>query len=317
MSTPKKTQAQAWLPPRPRDDDQGVVAVVGVVLLLAAATMYYAHVVTTDVPRWGRDAEVSWDEDVAHELANVARMTNGAVGTQATIAGSVPPPPEPQRFDGGFIGRATPARPTGTFGFEPYCTNFTASHTLYGGGTIIDMAGVQSGCFRFSAQTAYGDSFHYVIEFGGLVRQQGADAVVLVGPAFGVEVPNVAGDPHRIGLTLVEMDGRSGVLGAGQAGVAFDLIPVGSALEGTQKGNADTITWRFDTHYPRAWHTWFERQFEASNASSSDYTVTCAPVDCSAPGGYGAVLVSYDRPGSTRNDVAVSMSYGAYDVLLG
>lgn len=309
--------------PQLQTDDNAVAAVVGVIIVLAVLITAYSNAVHTEVPAFGADAERSWDDTVGDAFRGMGESLSAGLTTGAPMARTVPPPPDAQALEIPLLGRRAPAEPNGVVAFASSCASLTASHDVIEGRTIRDLTLGASGCLTFRADTLYSDAFAYRIEFGGVMRQQEDRAVVLSGPALTVDASDA--NAYRITLGVPALRGDAASASA-DSGVRVDLVPGPFASDVSSHPNAANLTWQLDTPYPKAWKTWFEtrltqaglvasRASPATGESSADYSVVCAPVDCSrGPSGVGSVIVRIEGPRTDSNDLRLSTTYGIFDV---
>jgi hypothetical protein len=278
-------------------DDRAVAGVVGFVLILAAAVTYYSYAAQNEVPRIGAENERAWDGDVGSALAALAASAGERAGTDAAVSQVVPSAPEAPTQTVPFLAPLRSARATGSISYDAQCGGVRMSHEV-GGVTIDDLlyqagspAAAGRGCISFQGGAIYAEPFQYRLELGGVLRIQGADAVVLAGPPLDVS-------PGRIAITMINLSGSSQTLGLG-ANAPITLTPRSGALEVGMAPNADALTWTFTTEHPPAWREWYMARFAAVGVAAD---VEESP---------GAVTVSVTEPTS------LSISYGRYDVSLG
>ncbi len=306
-----------------RNADEGIAAVMGVILLLALAVTVYAHVLTTDVPQWGAEAERDWDKDVRGAFADVTRSLHPE-GDADSVAVSIPPAPKPESYRFLFFAKAEPVAPSGAVAFEPACSAFTATHTPHGGAAITDLVNASRGCVQFSSDSAYSTPYGYHVELGGLVRSQGDRGDVAVGPALAVErLPD--GD-LRITLKVPSLRGAAASASTGTTGARIQVTPGLGAPDASAALNAGSTRWVFTTAYPAAWADWFDDALSAADLvdsrpapgpgeSSADYSIACDPVDCSrGPSGTGNVTVVIEGPRIDRNDLVLVVAHATYKV---
>lgn len=298
---------------------------MGAILLFAVALTAYASVVHNDVPRWGEEAEVQWDAQVGVTSGVVVEYLSGL--PESSLVVRIPPSPEPRALDVPLLGKVAPARPAASLSFEPRCTNATVEHGVRGASNVTDLGGGSRGCLAYRAESVYSPAYSYRIEMGGVLRTQGADAVILTGPPLVLE--NVSGTQYRVSFALPSLTGPPATVGAGGNPVALTLLPVAAVREAFSTANAANATIDLRSPYPEAWKDWFLARFQdagfvASRASppvgetTADYEVVCLPADCSRDEtGAGRVLVTVHGPRTDANDLVFNVGHGVYDVVLG
>lgn len=291
-------------------DDSAVAGVVGFVLLLAVALALFARSVNTQVPIYGAEAEHAWDGEVAAAFRQADAALAMHDAPPSTIA--VPPPPTPRALEAPLLGRAEPARATGTVGFAPACAAFGATHVLANGTSVNDVAGGSTGCLTFQASPPYSAPFGERIELGGLLRVQGPRAVVIQGPPIELEV--VSPTLYRVGLGLSGLRGQATSLSVDSVPVRVDLVPGPSTSEVEQAPNAASARWTLSTASPSAWKAWWTTRFEQAGFAST--SVACQPADCSLDArGRGSVVIAINGPLATgAADLKLSVAYGLTDV---
>lgn len=291
-------------------DDEGVAAVVGIALLLGVAVSAFAYALTTDLPAYGAAAEREWDALLATSAADLAMRANAH---DAATTVEIPPAPAPQTLDFPLIGSAVPAPPMGAVGFDPACATATVTHDPAGGPLVEDLTDGADGCIRIAVTPVFTDSYTYVVEYGGLVREQDGRSVVLAGPA----VDLATGSFDRFGLSLQELDGASRSVSGAATGVHVSLAPGAAASEDAAEPNAGEATLTFRTAHASAWKAWWELQFQTASVPGSHYEVACSPVSCAPDGtGRGTLVVTVTGPGGAGDDVAFAFSYGRVAVTL-
>lgn len=307
----------------PPTGDDAVAAVVGVIIVLAVLITAYSNAVHTEVPAFGADAERSWDDAVGDAFRGMGESLSAGLTTGTPMARTVPPPPDAQALEIPFLGRRTPSPPSGVVAFASTCASLTASHEVIEGRSIRDLTGGASGCLTFRGEPVYSNAFSYRIEFGGVMRLQEDRAVVLSGPALAVDASDA--NTYRVTLGVPALRGDTASASA-DAGVRVDLVPGPFASDVSSHPNAANVTWQLDTPYAQAWKTWFETRFQqaglvapraspGTGQSSADYSVACAPLDCSrGAGGLGSVIVRIEGPRTDSNDLRLSTTYGIFDV---
>lgn len=297
-----------------RTDDQGVAAVIGFVLVLAVLITYLAYVAGTDVPRWGAEAERSWDRTVGDSLARLDRSAAAGLGSQAATTVAIPAAPAPRAFDVPLVARTQPVAPSGAIAFDPGCGELTATHDA-GATTVTDIADGAQGCLAFTEQGTYAPSYGYRTEFGGLLRIERSRAYVVAGPPLDLKDQ---GGRYLVSATFLDLRGTSSAAAIGAGGTPVDLTAGPAIAENGQLQNAARANWTFDTPYPDAWHAWFEGQIAAAGFDATlNYVCTASttpPCNDLGPEQFRVVL---DGPtAGSASDLALSISYGRYDVTI-
>jgi hypothetical protein len=291
-----------------------VAAVVGFVLVLAVLITYLAYVAGADVPRWGAEAERSWDQTVGDSLTKLDRSAAAGLGTQAATTVSIPAAPAPRAFDVPLVSRTQPAAPTGSVAFEPACAKLTALHAA-SGTTVSDIKDGAQGCVYFHEQGTYSASYGYRTEFGGLLRVERSLGYVVAGPPLDLKV---SGGRYFVSATFLDMRGPSNAAAVGSGGTAVDLTAGPSLTESGQALNAASANWTFDTPYPAAWKTWFDGQLaQAGFDPALNYACLAGDARCPdlQPNEFRVVL-NGPTASPSASDVALSISYGRYDVTI-
>jgi len=297
-----------------REDDRGVAAVVGFVLVLAVLITYLGYVAGAEVPRWGAEAEHTWDQSVGDSLTKLDRAAAAGLGSQAATTVSIPAAPAPRSFDVPLVSRTQPATPTGSVAFEPSCGKLTALHDA-SGATVSDIAAGAEGCVVFHEQGTYAASYGYRTEFGGLLRIERNRAFVVAGPPLDLKA---TGARYLVGATFLDMRGPSNAAAVGSQGTAVDLTAGPSLAESGQALNAASANWTFDTPYPDAWKTWFDGQLsQAGFDPTLNYACIRGDARCPdlQPNEFRVVLMGPNNS-PTASDLALSVSYGRYDVTI-
>jgi hypothetical protein len=287
-------------------DDHGVAAVVGFVLILAVAISYYAYVAKSDVPRWGEENENAWNENVGNAMTALARDAGTGVVNHASIAGTVPQPPEPHSFDVPLIGRTQPVPPDGTIAMQSGCAFWNV--TQPGGPMFTSTA---NGCLDFQASPVYTAPFGWRVEYGGLLKLQGTSAFLASGPPLKLRVlKDDTGTPvqYQIAITLIDLRGPGKSGSASSANVPVDLIAGTGAVDSTLS-TPDSVTWEFKTKYPDAWKNWLDGRLRGADFEPAAYSVVKTA---------DGVSVTIFGP-STANPALVaplslSVTQGVYDV---
>jgi hypothetical protein len=286
--------------------------VVGFVLVLAVLVTYFAYVARSDVPRWGADAERSWDQSVGDALSKLDRTAAAGLGTDASATGAVPPAPSPRAFDIPLMQRTQAAPPTGSLAFLPDCGGLDAIH-VGNGTTITDLADGAHGCLVFREQGTYAPSYGYRTEFGGLLRTERDRAFIVSGPPL--ELKDVGGR-YVVAVTFLELRGASNAAAVGASGVSLDLVAGPSFAESGAGVNAASASWTFHTPYPSAWQAWYASQI-ATAGFDPNLNYACDASLCPALASNEVQVVLGGPDASASNsDLALSISYGRYDVTI-
>lgn len=290
--------------------DEGVASALGAVLVLALLVTAYAYQARVALPQHGRDAEDAWSASLALAAQEIARRADAGEPGASLVPAAVSPQPVPL-FP---FGSASPARAGGVAAFDPGCASFNASHTL-GSASIVDVANGSRGCLSLEIQPAYGDAVRYVVEWGGVLRVQGASAVVLAGPPL-----TLAPGPNAtlVRLELPAFAGSATSVSFAQAGARVLLAPGGDAVDPVVAANAETLTWTLDTAHPAAWRAWLAQALARSGLDASAYSLRCDLPACAlAPNGHGRVTLDLAGPLPSGPDLALAFGHHRAQLALG
>lgn len=307
------------------EDDAGVAGVVGAVLVLALVVFAFGQVAHNDLPRWGIEVQREWDVDVHATMSRLATDAARGIATESLVTGAIPPAPDPRALDVPFVGPLEPLPPSATLSLAGNCGGIRVNHTPHGLPAVLDVATLGTPCLSFRAAPAYGAPFEYRIEAGAVVRVQGERAVLVQGPSVKLDTSNATA--YNVTLVVPVLAGISTSATAAESGVAITLLPIAGVVESLPPPNAARTEWRIETAHPKAWKTWFEREFELAGfvasrvapppASSADYSISCAPLaDCSLVAGKATVVVAIEGPRTNSNDIRLAISHGTFDVRL-
>lgn len=294
--------------------DKAVAGAVGLVLMLAVLVTAYANTVRANIPVYGEEAEHLWIEMVASSFVAVSDAVSDGIDAGATTSTAIPKPPPSKTIDLPLLGSAAPHRPSGSVSFEPGCALVSATHTLQSGIVVKDLEAASTGCVEFLSAPVYSLPVGYVYELGGVVREDGDRAVVIVGPPLAIS--QTSPDELRVTWSMAGLRGDAIGASVDAADVHVDIVPGAAAPEVEQAPNAARFTWTLESAHPAAWKHWYASRFAQAGIPSSQHSVVCDPVDCSTPGGRGAVVVSVEGPRTDVADIKLSITYGLADATL-
>jgi len=298
-----------------REDDRAVAAVLGFVLVLAVLVSYLAYVANADVPRWGAEAERSWDRSVGDALARLDRAAAAGLGTDASTTIAVPGAPTPRAFDVPLVARTQPVAPSGSIAFEPDCGGIDALHEAEGA-IVPDIRHGARGCLVFREQGTYAPSYSYRTELGGLLRVERNQAFVVTGPPLDLKNE---GARYLVSASFVDLRGASNAATVGGAGTPLDFAAGPSHVEQGQATNAASANWTFQTAYPAAWKAWFDGQLAGASFDPA-LNYVCAGGPSAACPDLAAnevrVILKGPQAASAIPDLALSISHGRYDVTI-
>lgn len=192
---------------------------------------------------------------------------------------------------------------------------YTLAYTDSAGGGVSGNSGqtipdyskaLSGGRLQASYQNAYFPSQIYTLEAGGVVLQQGEDAVMRIEPGLSA---SVSGTQTTLDLTMPNLEGTS------DAVAAVGTATVNGAAKSTTHISGSAPRWSVSvtTDHPEAWtQAWADILDRAGlDAGTGEYTTATTPTQ--------AQLVVYGKttaPASTEHDINIDLTYGSIDVRL-
>lgn len=289
--------------PRPysnRSNDEAVAAVVGFVLIIAAAITAYSIAAQNEVPRIGARNERAWDADVGAGFIRLASAMGERAGSDAAVREILPAAPEAPSQTVALLKPLHSVRATGSLEYATQCGGATLTH--FAGVVVNDLVDGAKGCLTFQGANSYAEPFSYRIELGGVLRLQGEQAAVLVGPPLKVQGRNVS-------LTLSDLGGTPQSIGVDRASAPVTFAPKAGALEVGSSPNAQQAAWTFTTNYPEAWQRWYQDRLGGVGLTTG--------ITCANPGQTGPARGPCQLAVTLNSVESLSISYGRYEVALG
>jgi hypothetical protein len=247
--------------------EEGTASVIGTLLAISILLSIFSIIVTGFVPRWGEDREADHMKEVYSEFARLKASIDQQILDCKNTNG-----PSIVTYTPISLGMQTvpifTASSTGNLAMNEALVRWDVSSE-----NATDIM-ISNGYVQFASNNIYVEDIKYVLECGGVIAEQGGNAVVRIGPQFNAYIQS---GELTVDYTLVSLLGDSDSMGGSDThGIVTQCTTyVNDTYD--YPASPEDVTITIKSRFTEAWSVYFSTTLQEMGlvkGAGGDFTTT-------------------------------------------